>query len=105
MPQHPEYPSAHQGIFGGGWGVLEKAVGEANLNQTFTVRTDWPDLPDRTYTNLQQAADECLSSRVYAGAHWRKSAADAFSLGYKVAQYIYDNLDKIVYGNQPQVAW
>ncbi len=39
-PQHPEYPSAHQGIFGGGWGVLERAVGEAKLNQTFSVRTD-----------------------------------------------------------------
>ncbi|KAG2443506.1 hypothetical protein HXX76_001859 [Chlamydomonas incerta] len=105
-PQHPEYPSAHQGIFGGGWGVLERAVGAAKLgNVTFTVRTDWPGIPDRTYTNLADAADECLSSRVYAGAHWRKAAADAFHLGYDVAGYIYDNLDKILYGSQEAPKW
>ncbi len=31
-----------------------------------------PGIPDRTYTKLADAAAECLDSRVFAGAHWRK---------------------------------
>ncbi|KXZ47176.1 hypothetical protein GPECTOR_37g182 [Gonium pectorale] len=104
-PQHPEYPSAHQGIFGGGWGILERAIGLNKLNQTFTVRTDWPGIPNRTYNSLSEARAECLDSRVYAGAHWRKAAADAFALGHTVAQYAYENLDKIVYGKQGPPTW
>ena len=38
-PQHPEYPSAHQGIFGGGWSVLVRELG-GKTDYTFTVKSD-----------------------------------------------------------------
>ncbi len=34
-----------------------------------------------------------------------QSASDAFDLGYTVAQYIYDNLDRVVYGQQSPPRW
>lgn len=34
-----------------------------------------------------------------------QAASDAFDLGYTVAQYIYDNLDRVVYGQQSPPRW
>ncbi|KAG2443179.1 hypothetical protein HYH02_009256 [Chlamydomonas schloesseri] len=103
-PQHPEYPSAHQGIFGGGWSVLVRELG-GKSDFTFTVKSDWPNIPDRTYNNLATAAAEAGNSRVFAGAHWAQANNDGFALGKAVGEYIYDNIDKVIYGKQSALKW
>ncbi|PNW74107.1 hypothetical protein CHLRE_13g585500v5 [Chlamydomonas reinhardtii] len=103
-PQHPEYPSAHQGIFGGGWSVLVRELG-GKTDYTFTVKSDWPNIADRTYTNLNDAAAEAGNSRIFAGAHWAQANNDAFAIGKAVGEYIYDNIDKLIYGKQAPLKW
>ncbi|KAG2501572.1 hypothetical protein HYH03_000077 [Edaphochlamys debaryana] len=103
-PQHPEYPSAHQGIFGGGWSVLVRELG-GNPSHNFTVKSDWPNIPDRSYTSLDDAAAEAGNSRIYAGAHWEQANADGFLIGKAVGNYIYDNIDSYIYGRQDPVSW
>ena len=64
-----------------------------------------PNIADRTYTNLNDAAAEAGNSRIFAGAHWAQANNDAFAIGKAVGEYIYDNIDKLIYGKQAPLKW
>ena len=55
---------------------------------SFTVGTEYPGLPPRNYTSLQQAVDEVGDSRVWGGIHFRQSVDKGSALGAAVADAI-----------------
>lgn len=108
-PQHPCHPSGTSLTAGVAGTILANFYGD---NQTFTVSADphpnsfrlqqalqslnGNDLVNgvrieevsRTYTSLTQAANECRTSRIYAGAHFRFATENGVNMGEQVASFV-----------------
>jgi hypothetical protein len=65
------------------------------LQATFSIQSDErPDIGFRTYTSLQEAANEASVSRLYAGLHFPSANIDGQLLGKLVGEYVFDNFAK-----------
>ncbi len=64
-----------------------------------------PEPAPRSYTNLADAAEEALISRVFAGAHYNQSSRDALDIGLKLGAYAWRNVDKLIYGRASKARW
>lgn len=85
-PAHPEYPSGHSAFSSAAAVVLAKALGTDAL--TFTVRSDALPRIERRFTSLRACAEECSTSRIYGGIHYRFSCEAGQKLGETVARWI-----------------
>ena len=81
-PAHPEYPSGHGAFSGAAAVVLAHFLGGDAVN--FTVRSDALPGAERRFASLRACAEECGTSRVFGGIHYRFSCEDGMRLGAKV---------------------
>jgi hypothetical protein len=67
-PAHPSYISGHSSVSGAAAAVLADLFGTDNIS--FTLASQNPVLPARSFTSFSQAAQESADSRLYGGIHW-----------------------------------
>ncbi len=89
-PAHPEYPSGHSTFSGAALVVLAKTFGTEKL--TFSVQSDALAGVTRKFDSLRVCAEECGTSRVFGGIHYRFSCEDGMKLGEEVAK-------RVIWGN------
>jgi hypothetical protein len=85
-PMHPEYPCAHCITSMAATTVLQSVFG----NEIPEVSMTSPTAPGivRRWKNLQDYADEVALARIYAGIHYRFSAAVAQEMGRKIGTHV-----------------
>ncbi|EIE22661.1 hypothetical protein COCSUDRAFT_42315 [Coccomyxa subellipsoidea C-169] len=93
-PFHPDYPSTHSVASGVAQTVLTRWLGTDNA--TYTITAEDGKAPPRTFTSLSDGALDSAKSRIYVGAHWPLAIYDGLTLGNKVADYVFSNLDSTV---------
>src|SRR5205085_5542950 len=69
---------------------------------SFTLPSENPAVPARSFTSFSQAAQESADSRMYGGIHFRFDNEDGLAAGGKVGQYVAANFFKA--GHQPAAA-
>jgi hypothetical protein len=87
-PPFPEYTSGHSVITSAVAAVLTKLFGE-NVSFTDTTEMEYLGLK-RSFTSIQQAADEAGISRLYGGIHYRSAIEQGKKQGQQVAA-LYSN--------------
>jgi len=88
-PAHPSYISGHSSVSGSAAAVLANLFGTDNIS--FTLPSQNPALPARSYTSFSQAAQESADSRLYGGIHWRFDNEVGLSVGDAVGDYVVAN--------------
>jgi hypothetical protein len=88
-PPWPEYPSAHAGVAAGGAEIVSHVYGTVNVPFSMESVAALPDAKVRTYKNLNSAADDCATSRIMNGYHFRFATDAGKKQGREVAKYIY----------------
>jgi hypothetical protein len=92
----PAYPSAHATVCAATLGVFADAFGDAQRFAMTTpeVHEAGPQSPmrrmdpaERWFDGFSAAADECASSRVYLGIHFRHDTNAGKQLGTDIARY------------------
>jgi hypothetical protein len=91
-PPFPTYISGHSSFSGAAATALKSFFGSDNLN--FTLPSENPAVPDRSFTSFSQAAAESAVSRLYGGIHFRFDNEDGLMAGGQVAQYVVANFFK-----------
>lgn len=100
-PPFPAYPSGHAVLGGALFQTLRRFYATDALAFNFVsdeyngVTRDSqgrvrPRLA-RSFANLTQAEYECGESRIYLGVHWRYDLAPGYSLGRRVADYVFQH--------------
>lgn len=97
-PPWPEYPSAHAAVGAGGAEILKHIFETANISFKMESITALPAAPTRAFDDLDVAADECASSRIMNGFHFRFATEEGKSQGKKIAKYILSNYLKPIEG-------
>ena len=90
-PPWPEYPSAHSSVGAGGAEIVTEIFGTPNVSFTMESISALPEAKTRTYTNLDQAADDCASSRIMNGYHFRFATEEGKRQGRAIARHILDH--------------
>ena len=90
-PPFPEYTSGHSVITSAAATVLTQLFGE-NVSFTDTTELEYLGL-QRSFTSIQQAADEACISRLYGGIHYRSAIEQGKKEGQQVAA-LYNNMFK-----------
>jgi hypothetical protein len=84
-PNHPEYPSAHACHTTAIAAALERFFGTSavsfSLDSLATGET-------RTYDRLEDAVQEVIRARIWAGFHFRNSDREGSRLGRRVGRYV-----------------
>ncbi|CAL8470656.1 g10198 [Coccomyxa elongata] len=93
-PFHPDYPSTHSVASGVAQTVLTRWLGTDNA--TYTVTAEDGKAPPRTFTSFSDGALDSAKSRIYVGAHFPLAIYDGVTLGNKIADYVFGNLDSTV---------
>jgi hypothetical protein len=88
-PPFPGYTSAHSSVSGAAAAVLADFFGTDTIS--FTLPSQNPSLPARSYTSFSQAAKESADSRLYGGIHWSFDNNDGLTAGTAVGQYVAAN--------------
>jgi hypothetical protein len=88
-PPWPEYPSAHSAVAAGGAEIVSNVFGTANVNFSMESVTALPGAKVRAYDNLDSAAEDCATSRIMNGFHFRFATDAGKKQGREVAKYIY----------------
>ena len=86
-PPFPEYVSAHAGGCAAAFAILEKTFG-SNVSFTMKTLTAPPEMPERSFTSFDAAADECAESRIRLGWHFLYATDAGLELGRRVADYV-----------------
>lgn len=86
-PPWPEYPSAHAAVGASGAEILTHVYGSPQLNFTMKSVSAPEDSPERTYDNLDQAANDCADSRIMNGFHFRFATEEGKNQGRAVARH------------------
>lgn len=87
-PPWPEYPSAHAAVGAGGAEIVSHVYGTSKVSFTMTSTSALPEFPNRTYTDLDQAADDCADSRIMNGFHFRFATEEGKKQGRAVAKHV-----------------
>jgi hypothetical protein len=85
-PAHPDYPSNHSLYSGAAAGVLAKFFGSDRAEFSLTTSTV-PNNAVRTYHSFSEAAEECGSSRVWLGFHFRTAVRDGLREGDHIGKW------------------
>lgn len=85
-PAHPSYSSAHSTVSGAAAAVLADFFGTDNI--AFTLPSQNPALPARSFTSFSGAAAESAVSRLYGGIHWSFDNNDGLTAGTAIGQYV-----------------
>ena len=88
-PAHPSYISGHSSVSGAAAAVLADFFGTDNIS--FTLPSQNPALPARSFTSFSQAAQESADSRLYGGIHWRFDNEVGLDVGNAVGEYVVAN--------------
>jgi hypothetical protein len=88
-PPFPGYTSAHSMVSASAAAVLADFFGTDNVS--FTLPSQNPALPARSYTSFSQAAEESAVSRMYGGIHWSFDNNVGLTAGTAVGQYVVAN--------------
>ncbi len=83
-PPFPEYTSGHSVITASAATVLTNLIGE-NISFHDTTELEYLGL-QRSFTSIQQAADEAAISRLYGGIHFRSAIDEGKKQGQQVGQ-------------------
>ena len=92
----PTFFAGHQYSAAAITGALINAIGTDAVS--FTIGTEYPNLPPRNFTSLKAAVDEVGASRIFGGLHFRKSIDIGNQLGYNVATAVIQNWSKATFG-------
>ena len=87
-PPWPEYPSAHAAVAAGGAEIVSHVYGSTEVSFTMESVAALPTAKSRTYHHLDSAANDCASSRVMNGFHFRFATEEGKAQGRKVAQHV-----------------
>lgn len=90
-PPWPEYPSAHAAVAAGGAEIVGRVLGTAEHTFTMASLSAPPGQAERTYHNLDTAAQACADSRIMNGFHFRFATEEGLRQGREVARYILDH--------------
>jgi hypothetical protein len=88
-PPFPSYTSAHSSVSGSAAAVLAGFFGTDNVS--YTLPSQNPALPARSYTSFSQAAEESAVSRLYGGIHWAFDNDAGLAAGNAIGQYVMAN--------------
>jgi hypothetical protein len=86
-PPWPEYPSAHAAVGALGATLLTEVFGSPQVSFTMESVTALPEARERSYYDLNQAAEACADSRVMNGFHFRFATEEGLLQGKKIAQH------------------
>ena len=85
-PPFPEYTSGHSVVSGAASVILTNFFGN---NIAFEDNTELPyDLPIRSYSSFNHAAEEAAISRMYGGIHYRKAIDEGLKQGRDVGEFV-----------------
>jgi len=90
-PPWPEYPSAHAAVGAAGAEIVAQVFGTIAVNFTMTSVTAQPEGSERSYSDLDQAADHCAASRIWNGYHFRFATEEGKEQGRKLAKFVVEN--------------
>lgn len=90
-PPWPEYPSAHAAVGAAGAEIVAQVYGTTAVPFTMTSVTAEPPGSERSYTNLDEAADHCADSRIWNGYHFRFATEEGEKQGRQLASYVLNN--------------
>jgi hypothetical protein len=93
-PPFPTYVSGHSSFSGAAAAVLIDFFGRDNV--TFTLPSENPNVPNRTFTSFSQAAQESADSRLYGGIHWQFDNEDGLTAGTQLGQFVMDSFFQVV---------
>jgi hypothetical protein len=88
-PPHPEYASAHSTVCATSMEVFKRIYGD-RVRFTMSTTTAPPGMPTRTFNSFTAAADECATSRVMLGFHFRYATDAGKNAGRSIARHIMD---------------
>lgn len=89
-PPFPEYTSGHSIISKASATVLTNMFGPHTSFRDSTERAwGWP---DRSYSNVHEAALEASMSRLYGGIHFRESLEVGMNEGEEIGNFVFDKL-------------
>ena len=88
-PPFPTYVSGHSAFSGAAAAVLKSFFGRDNFR--FTLPSENPAVPDRSFTSFSQAAQESADSRLYGGIHWRFDNEDGLTAGQSLGNFVARN--------------
>lgn len=89
-PPFPEYSSGHSVISNAAAKVLTSIFGE-NFRFVDNTEVDY-NLPERTFSSFDAAAQEATLSRLYGGIHYRSAIEEGAIQGINVGEFINMNL-------------
>jgi len=90
-PPWPEYPSAHAATGAAGAEILSRVFGTPNISFTMKSVTALPSAKIRSYTNLNEAANDCADSRIMNGYHFRFATEEGKKQGRAIAKHTLEN--------------
>ncbi len=88
-PAHPSYISGHSSVSGAAAAVLAAFFETDNIS--FTLPSQDPLRPARSFTSFSQAAKESADSRLYGGIHWSFDNNVGLTVGDAVGHYVMAN--------------
>jgi hypothetical protein len=88
-PPFPTYVSGHSSFSGAAAAVLKNFFGRDKI--AFTLPSEDPAVPDRSFTSFSHAAQESADSRLFGGIHWRFDNEDGLSAGTKLGNFVARN--------------
>jgi hypothetical protein len=86
-PLHPEYPCAHCIVSSSVAAVIRSVLGTDDIPEVAVTSPFAPGVTHR-FTNLRAYAEEVAMARIYAGFHYRFSAAVGSEMGQKIGAYV-----------------
>ena len=89
-PMHPEYPCAHCIVSASVATVLESAFGAEETAQVTMTSSGAPGVK-RSWTRLEDYANEIAMARIYAGVHYRNSTDVGQRMGRDIGAYAVQN--------------
>ena len=90
-PPWPEYPSAHAAVGAAGAEIVTEVYGTPEVRFTMISVTAPEGQAERSYTNLDRAADDCADSRIMNGFHFRFATEEGKQQGRRLARFVLDN--------------
>lgn len=87
-PPFSAYVSGHSTFSAAGAGLLRNYCGTDEV--TFQLRSEFPGVPDRTFSSLTAAANEAGMSRIYGGIHFIFDHTAGAATGRQVADWVWN---------------
>ena len=89
-PPWPDYPSAHAAVAAGGAEIVSYVYGTSKIQFSMESVTALPTgSRARAYNDLNVAAEDCATSRIMNGYHFRFATEAGKHQGREVAKYIH----------------